>query len=189
MVSNVHTTRLALIGQISIAGLGVIFFLSFLLFVLPSFPDIVENSGQREWFVVSWNLPGPLMFISVFRIQALRSIMGRVKHENPFNITRWVRFWFVTSLALGIFTLGWLVQYLHLASLSLPLLTLTLATIVLWVVVALSSLGLTFTDLKNSGEKLENALNRERMLLGLTSAVFLIFTSFSTIAMSFPTGG
>ncbi len=174
-------------GQIAITLLSAIFFLSFVVFVLPRFPDVLSNSGEREWFIVSWNLPGLLMFVSNFRIQAIRSAIERAGRKSfALRITRWVRFWFIASLAFGALSLLWLFVFLNLESLGSWTLVATVLAIVLWVAVVSSSLCLALKKTKENKTVLENLLTWERRLLGITSFVFLIFTTFSSIAMSFP---
>jgi hypothetical protein len=166
--------------------LSAIFLCSFVLFVLPRFPDVMGNSGDREWFIVSWNLPGLLMFISNFRIQALRAIIARSARGEDFRITPWVRFWFLCATAFGVLTLAWLSIFLRPTSLPWGSLLSMFGVISLWLVVVVSSLIISIPGSRRDAGTYYELLRWERRLLGLTSFVFLIFTTFSTIAMSFP---
>jgi hypothetical protein len=174
------------IGQFSIVVLSLIFLISFAFFVLPRFPSVLEGSGGREWFIVSWNLPGPLMFISVFRIHALRRIQELAsRRRKVLGITRWVRFWFVVSVTFGALSLAFLLLYTNPASLKLLEFLSVLLVIALWAAVVGSSLLLRLGSYRNP-RSIEALRKRERCILGLTSVVFLIFTTLSSIALSFP---
>lgn len=175
------------VGQYSIVLLSAAFIASFLLFVLPQFRSISAASAEQSWFLISWNIPGPLMFISVFRIHTLRVINEKISGKrNAMGITRWVRFWFMISVAFGVLSLAFLIVSNFGALPSLLALS-SVGIVALWLALVLSTVALL--KMKHGKEILKNIeryKTRERVLLALTSVVFLIFTGFSSIVLSLP---
>lgn len=179
---------LAMAGRLSIVILAVSFLVSFVVFVLPRFPAMGADSVERGWFIVSWNLPGPLMFISVFRIHALRVLheqaLGR---KNVLRITRWVKFWFFVSVMFGVLSLAFLIIS-DLPSALPSKLPLAMAGIAVpWIILVSSTITLFKMKLgREASSLIKSARKKERVLLALTSIVFLIFTGFSSIVLSLP---
>jgi len=178
--------KIGTLGQFSIVALSIIFLVSFILFVLPRFPSVLENSGEREWFIVSWNLPGPLMFISVFRVHVTRMLQEKLARRKVLGVTRWVKFWFIVSITFGIISLLSLLIYTNPTSLPPPTLLGVIAVASLWVLVIGSSIIMATMSPTGSAKSLDGLRQRERVILGLTSIVFLVFTTLSSIALSFP---
>jgi hypothetical protein len=175
-------------GQLSIVALAAGFLLSFAFFVLPEFLGGSMGLPERGWFLVSWNLPGPLMFISVFRIHALRVISEHCSGKREvLGITRWVRFWFSISMAFGALSIAFLTLSDLWGVLPLPTLLATVGIVALWLILVVSTLGLLkMGHYQGVLGSVERVRERERILLGLTSIVFLIFTGFSSIMISLP---
>jgi len=179
--------HLGTIGQFAISSLSIIFLVSSIFFVLPDFPNILQNSKGQEWFIVSWNLPGPLMFISVFRVHALRIIQEKLAgRKHVLGITQWVKFWFVVSVAFGILSVTSLLLYMNPTSLQPIVLLGVLVIIILWITTVTSSIALLRQNREKNLESVKTLRKRERLILGLTSIVFLLFTTLSSIALSFP---
>jgi hypothetical protein len=170
-------------GQISIVILATSFLFSFVFFVLPG-----RDPGVQGWFIIGWNLPGPLMFISVFRIHSLRAIHEKIVGEkNALGITRWVRFWFMVSIMFGLLSVAFLLISNLGSTLPLHLLLGTVGTVILWAILVSSTIILVKMKCNRKMlNQIERARERERILLALTSIVFLIFTGFSSAMISLP---
>ncbi|KXB09663.1 hypothetical protein AKJ35_00165 [candidate division MSBL1 archaeon SCGC-AAA833F18] len=84
------------------------FILAFLFAFAPTMPDLPQDPAQLRWFVSSWNLAGPLMFIVVFRIHALRRIFKTLMSKPTIGVTPWVRFWFLAAMFFGLATTPYL---------------------------------------------------------------------------------
>jgi hypothetical protein len=180
---NKKFVLLSAAGQLSIVVLATSFLLSFFFFVLP-------GTGREEqgWFIISWNLPGPLMFISVFRIHSLRIIHEKtLGKKNVLGMTRWVRFWFLVSIMFGLLSVAFLLISNLGSILPLHLLLGAAMIVTLWTVLVSSTIVLFKTGgNRRMLNQIERARERERILLALTSIVFLIFTGFSSAMISLP---
>lgn len=98
-------------GAAHMASIALIafFFVSLIFTFLPRLPGYPTNLESWGWFITAWNLPGPLMFIIVFRVHVLRVIRERIlKVEKVLGITLWVKFWFTAAIAFGLVTLPFL---------------------------------------------------------------------------------
>lgn len=167
----------------------VSFFVSFFLIVLPTFPKNPTNPEYWGYFISSWNLSGPLMFISVFRIHALRVIDGRIRGKQTIGITLWVKFWFAASMGFGLLTLPFLAKfYLYDGASISSLSRLNIAIVVVaWITLLYSTLSMLQTKCSRGMEQsVKKARKNESIILAISSIVFLIFTGLSSIAILFP---
>lgn len=165
------------------------FFISLVFTVLPKlpFPRGPEDWG---WAISSWNLAGPLMFIMVFRIHALRVIREQiVKTKQVLGITLWVKFWFAAAVAFGVLTLPFLANAYLIGWAVMPwyLSVGTAVIIVAWLVLLVSTASLLRTRCsKVMLPAAERARKITRVLLAPSSIVFLFFAGLSSITILFP---
>jgi hypothetical protein len=173
--------------------LMICFLLSFILVFFPNFPAYPRELEDWRWSVTSWNLAGPLMFIIVFRIQALRHLSESIQKVRGVGITPWVWFWFMAAVFFGVVTFPQLIRsYIdpsafegH-SSAAVYSNVLTSVTIVSWFIVI--ALSLSLFHMKGRYPKsvlrhLRKAQDNHRWLLAISSAVFFIFTGLSSLAI------
>lgn len=177
-------------SHLASAVLMVCFFASLVFTLLPVFPRYPTGSEKWGWFITSWNLPGPLMFIIVFRIHALRVMKCRIqKDKNILGITLWVKFWFIAAVAFGLLTLPFLVNTYLIGGAAMPwYMTIGTAAVVLaWLLLLFSSIFLVQTRCsKVMLPAVNQARKFERFMLAPSSIVFLFFSGLSSIAILFP---
>ncbi len=154
-----------------------------------------DDPAAHAWFVVSWNLPGPLMFISVFRVHVFRVMHmkahGKILEKNhvkkTVGVTPWVSFWFFVTLILGFMGLALLLIYSLLGVMTIVMQLATIGTFALWFLLIGSTAVLYKTKVdKKMIDRIDRARRRERTLLAITSMVFLVFTLYSSIVLSIP---
>ncbi|KXB01857.1 hypothetical protein AKJ44_02060 [candidate division MSBL1 archaeon SCGC-AAA261F17] len=136
----------------------------------------------------SWNLVGPLMFIVVFRIHALRRIFKTLMSKPTIGVTPWVRFWFLAAMFFGLATTPYLAHsFLQNGSTFFLIDLLTLLTVVSWVLLVALTVWISRMSSKHSSRKLKRVKKSQRAhqwLLAPSSAVFFIFTGiYSFIIM------
>jgi hypothetical protein len=126
------------------------------------------------------------MFISVFRIQALRVIHEKTSGKKyAFGITWWVKFWFYASVVFGLVSLAFLVT--NIGAMTMPAIMATVVMAALWVTLVASTLvSIKMTHDKGVLDHIERARKFERTLLVLTSVVFLVFTGYPSITVLMP---
>ncbi len=104
--------KFRLANKLSYFAIGVLilcFLLTLVFALLPELPSYPKQLGQWRWFIASWNLAGPLMFIVVFRIHVLREMENIIKEVRPrVGVTWWVKFWFMAATFFGLITLPFL---------------------------------------------------------------------------------
>lgn len=165
------------------------FFISLIFTVLPKLP-FPRGPEDRGWATAVWNLAGPLMFIVVFRIHALRVIAERIrKAGRVLGITLWVKFWFIAAIAFGLVTLPFLANAYLASGALMPWYVGAgvVCVIIAWFVLFLSTVALL--KIKCSKAMLpavEQARKIDRGLLAPSSLVFLFFTGLSSITLLFP---
>ena len=164
------------------------FFLALVLTVLPRlpFPTSLDDWG---WAIASWNFAGPLMFIMVFRIHALRVIKERIlKTKSVLGITLWVKFWFAAALAFGLLTLPFLADTYLIGGALMPWHTLagTAVVIAAWFMLLFSTISLLWVKCSKAMlPAVEQSRKINRILLAFSSIVFLVFTGLSSITILF----
>jgi len=165
------------------------FFISLVFTVLPRLP-FPKGSEDWGWAIVSWNLAGPLMFIMVFRIHALRVIKEHVlKAKKVLGITLWVKFWFVAAVTFGMLTLPFLVNTYLIGGAWMPwhLIVGTVVVVIAWFALLFSTISLLRVRCsKNMLPAVEKARKINRILLAFSSIVFLFFTGLSSVTLLFP---
>lgn len=165
------------------------FFISLVFTVLPRLP-FPKESEYWGWAIVSWNLAGPLMFIMVFRIHALRVINEHVlKAKKVLGITLWVKFWFAAAVTFGLLTLPFLANtyLIGSAGMSWYLIVGTVAVIIAWFALLFSTISLLrIRCSKAMLPAVEQARKINRILLALSSIVFLFFTGLSSVTLLVP---
>lgn len=178
------------VAHVASIALIIFFFISLIFTFLPGLPRYPTNREDWGWFITAWNLPGPLMFIIVFRVHALRVIRDHIlKVEKVLGITFWVKFWFTVAVAFGLVTLPFVANVYLAGSAGMPL---HISAGVICVVLAwLTLLFSTMTLLRIRCSKamlpaVEQARKINRALLAPSSIVFLFFTGLSSITILFP---
>ncbi len=133
------------------------------------------------------------MFISVFRIHVFRiihmkaheKILEKNHVKKMVGVTPWVSFWFFVTLILGFMGIAMLMIYSLLGIMPALMQLATVGIFVLWLVLICSTGLLYRTKIdKRMLDKIEQARKRERILLVITSMVFLVFTLYSSIVLS-----
>jgi len=165
------------------------FFISLVFTILPRLPFPTDPEGWG-WAIASWNLAGPLMFIMVFRIHALRVIRGHVlKVKKVLGITLWVKFWFAAATIFGLLTLPFLVNTYLVGGAWMPwYLVIGTATVVIaWFALLYSTISLLRVRCSKAMlPAVEQARKIDRIILAPSSIVFLFFTGLSSITILFP---
>lgn len=165
------------------------FFISLVFTVLPRLP-FPKGSEDWGWAIVSWNLAGPLMFIMVFRIHALRVIKEHVlKAKKVLGITLWVKFWFAAAVIFGLLTLPFLVNTYLIGGAGMPwyLSVSTFVVVIAWFALLFSTISLLRVRCSKAMlPAVEQARKINRILLASSSIVFLFFTGLSSITILFP---
>lgn len=176
-----HVTSIALIA---------FFFISLIFTFLPRLPGYPTNLESWGWFITAWNLPGPLMFIMVFRVHALRVIRERIlKAEKVLDITLWVKFWFIAAVAFGLMTLPFLANVYLVGGAGMPLHMSAgiICVIIAWFTLLFSTIALLRIGCSKAMlPAVEQARKINGVLLALSSIVFLVFTGLSSITILFP---
>lgn len=174
-------------GHLASIVLMVCFFISLIFTVLPRFPSYPTGGGNWGWFITAWNLPGPLMFIMVFRIHALRVVKSRIqKQKQILGITLWVKFWFIAAVAFGLLTLPFLANTYLVGGAAMPwhIATGTAAVIIAWFVLLFSTISLVRTEYSKAMLPIMGKARKiELFLLAPSSIVFLFFTGLSSITI------
>jgi uncharacterized membrane protein YhdT len=188
--------KFKLANKLSYFAIGVLilcFFLTLVFALLPELPNYPKQLGQWRWFVASWNLAGPLMFIVVFRIHVLREMENIIKGVQPrVGVTWWVKFWFMAATFFGLITLPFLLrsyvdpQALVSPGTSAPVYTNVgvVISIVSWITLISSSIFLWCVRTRGSKGMLpyvRHARTTHRWLLVPASAVFFIFTGMFSL--------
>lgn len=176
------------VGHVASIVLILGFFVSLVFTVLPEFPTYPSSAETWGWFITAWNLPGPLMFIMVFRIHALRVVKNRIlKEKRALGITLWVKFWFTAAVAFGLLTMPFLVKaYLSGATIPWYMTAGTAMIIAAWFALLFSTVGLiNLRCSKSMLPEIKRARKIERVLLAPSSIVFLVFTGLSSIGIFF----
>jgi hypothetical protein len=167
------------------------FAVSFVFTLLPRLPDYPTAPHEWRWFVISWNLGGPLMFIMVFRLHALRVLQDVIKRGRPtLGITLWVKFWLGVAMFFGLATLSSVVHNYSTYGFSpfTYLDTGCAATIAAWLALVMCTLSLTWMKpSKRVLHRVKRAREINRWLLAPSSLIFFVFTGLSSILMLFPT--
>ncbi|HDI13108.1 MAG: hypothetical protein DRN83_02305 [Hadesarchaea archaeon] len=175
------------IGHAASVVLILCFFASLIFTVLPKFPEYPSGSEVWAWFIAAWNLPGPLMFVMVFRIHALRVVKGSIlRKKDVLGITLWVKFWFVIAVAFGLITMPFLFRACAESGAVMPwyLSTGTAAIIIAWFALLFSTAYLIrLRCSKDMLPEVERAGRMEHLLLAPSSIVFLFFTGLSSIGI------
>lgn len=165
------------------------FFISLVFTVLPRLP-FPKGSEDWGWAIVSWNLAGPLMFIMVFRIHALRVIKEHVlKAKKVLGITLWVKFWFTAAVTFGLLTLPFLVNTYFVGGAGMPwYLSVGTATVVIaWFALLFSTISLLRVRCSKAMlPAVGEARKINRILLASSSIVFLFFTGLSSVTILVP---
>lgn len=165
------------------------FFISLVFTVLPRLP-FPKGSEYWGWAIASWNLAGPLMFIMVFRIHALRVIEEHVlKAKKVLGITLWVKFWFTAAMTFGLLTLPFLANSYLIGGAWMPwyLIVGTIAVIIAWFALLFSTISLLRVRCSKAMlPAVEQARKINRILLALSSIVFLFFTGLSSVTLLVP---
>ncbi|MDI6642969.1 MAG: hypothetical protein QMD95_02840 [Candidatus Hodarchaeaceae archaeon] len=162
------------------------FFVSLIFTVLPNLPRYPTDPESWGWYIITWNLPGPLMFITVFRIHALRVIGERIQGKKVMGITMWVKFWFIVAISFGLLTLPFLANTYLLggATMSWYMAVGTIMVVIAWFVLLFSTLSLLWVGCsKTMLAEVERARKINRVLLAPTSIVFLFFTGLSSVTI------
>lgn len=177
-------------GHLACIVLMVCFFISLVFTVLPRFPGYPTGLENWGWFITAWNLPGPLMFIMVFRIHALRVVRSRIlKEKQILGITLWVKFWFTAAVAFGLLTLPFLANTYLVGGAAIPwhMIAGVATVVVAWFVLLFSTISLIRIKCsKTMLPAVEKARKIERFLLAPSSIAFLFFTGLSSITILFP---
>jgi len=165
------------------------FFIALVFTVLPRLP-FPKGSEDWGWAIASWNLAGPLMFIMVFRIHALRVVRGHaLKAKRVLGITLWVKFWFAAAVTFGLLTLPFIVNTYLIggAGMSLHLIVGTAVVIIAWFALLFSTISLLRVRCSKAMlPAVEQARKINRIMLAPSSIVFLLFTGLSSITILFP---
>jgi len=178
------------LAYLSIGALVFWFLLAFLLALVPELPSFPSSPDRWQWFVSSWNLAGPIMFIVVFRIHTLRELHNIIQRQKPtVGVTPWVRFWFGAAIVFGLATLL-SVLWAHFGSQSAPTSlhasVLTIVPIIAWALLVYLSISL-FRMREKCSKSMLNPLKKARpihnWLLVPSSLVFFIFTGLHSFVI------
>jgi hypothetical protein len=176
-------------AYVAIIALVICFAWVFVFNVLPSLPGYPKQPDEWRWYITSWNLGGPLMFIVIFRIHTLRMLEEVIrKGRTALGVTPWVKFWFGVAMFFGLATLPFVFHnYAVHGAMSIHASAGTALVIAAWFSLVASSIALLRVRCSKAMlPSLENAKDAHRALLVPSSIIFFVFTGLSSITILLP---
>jgi hypothetical protein len=170
------------LSYLSIVVLVFYVVLTLALVILPQLPNYPDEPGDQRLFVSSWSFACTLMWIMVFRIQALNVLSDVVGRKQPGRfVTPWVKFWFIASIFTGSAATIYVLHSFTLGSSGSPIYVgvLPIISIAVWIMLIALSTLLFFSRKKYSKKmfsNVEKALLVHRWILAPASLLFFCFT-------------